>query len=198
MVNEQIRLDYRIISDLIEPGSKVLDLGCGDGELMKYLETNKGAKVQGVELSEEAIYKCVEKGLSVFHSDIDSGLSSYPDGSFDYAILNQSLQQVKKIDFVLDESLRVASKAIVGFPNFANLKARLMLFFGGKAPVTESLPYEWFNTPNIRSLSIKDFRRFCAEKNIYILAERFLGGSSEISFLPNLLAENAVFVVKKQ
>lgn len=197
MENSKIRLDYRIILDIIEQGSKVLDLGCGDGELMKYLETNKGAKVQGIELSEEAIYKCVEKGLSVFHTDIDSGLSSYPDKSFDYAILNQSLQQVKKIDFVLDEALRVASKAIVGFPNFANLEARLMLFFGGKAPITESLPYEWYNTPNIRSLSVKDFKSFCAQKRIKILQQRNLGKSSEVRLLPNLLAENAIFLITK-
>jgi methionine biosynthesis protein MetW len=197
MENNSIKLDYRIILDIIEPGAKVLDLGCGDGELMKYLETNKGAKVQGIELSEEAIYKCVEKGLSVFHTDIDSGLSSYPDRSFDYAILNQSLQQVKKIDFVLEEALRVASRAIIGFPNFANLKARLMLFLGGKAPVTESLPYEWYNTPNIRSLSVSDFKRFCARKSYKILDERYLGKNSEIRLLPNLLAENAVFLVTK-
>jgi len=197
MADNSIRVDYRIILDIIERDSTVLDLGCGDGVLMKYLEINKGAKVQGIELSEEAIYKCVEKGLSVFHTDIDSGLSSYPDKSFDYAILNQSLQQVKKIDFVLDEALRVASKAIVGFPNFANLKARLMLFFEGKAPVTESLPYEWYNTPNIRSLSVKDFKRFCAEKGIKILEERYLGESSEMRLLPNLLSENAIFLVSK-
>ena len=197
MDNSTIRPDYKIILDIIEPGSRVLDLGCVDGELMKYLETNKAAKVQGIELSEEAIYKCVEKGLSVFHTDIDSGLSSYPDKSFDYAILNQSLQQVKKIDFVLDEALRVASKAIVGFPNFANLEARVMLFFEGKAPVTKSLPYEWYNTPNIRSLSIRDFRRFCAGKAIKVLEERYIGASSEICFLPNLFAQNAIFLVTK-
>ncbi len=197
MADNGLRLDYKIILDMIEPGSRVLDLGCGDGELMKYLETNKGAKVQGIELSEEAIYKCVEKGLSVFHTDIDSGLSSYPDKSFDYAILNQSLQQVKKIDLVIGEALRVGAKAIVGFPNFANIKARLMLSFHGNVPVTKSLPYEWYNTPNIRSLSINDFKRFCSQKNIKILKERYLGVDSELNLLPNLLAENAVFLVTK-
>jgi methionine biosynthesis protein MetW len=192
-----IKPDYKVILDIIEPFTRVLDLGCGDGELMKYLETNKQAKVQGIELSEEAIYKCVEKGLSVFHTDIDSGLSSYPDASFDYVILNQSLQQVKKIDFVIDEALRVGAKAIVGFPNFANLEARFMLFFGGKAPVTENLPYEWHNTPNIRSLSIKDFKAFCAQKNIKILANYNLGPNGYINFWPNLLAENSIFVISR-
>lgn len=196
-MENKIRPDYKVILDEIEQGSKVLDLGCGDGELMKYLETNKDANVQGIELSEEAIYKCVEKGLSVFHTDIDSGLSSYPDRSFDYAVLNQSLQQVKGIDFVLGEALRVATRVIVGFPNFANIKARLMIFAGGKAPVTESLPYEWYNTPNIRSLSVKDFRNYCAKKNLKILKEHNLGKNSEVRFWPNLFAENAVFVITK-
>jgi len=164
---------------------------------MKYLETNKQAKVQGIELSEEAIYKCVEKGLSVFHTDIDSGLSSYPDASFDYVILNQSLQQVKKIDFVIDEALRVGAKAIVGFPNFANFEARLMLFFGGKAPVTGTLPYEWYNTPNIRSLSVKDFKSFCSQKKIKILANYNLGPNGPVNFWPNLLAENSIFVITR-
>lgn len=197
MVNDSLKLDHRVILDIIEPGSRVLDLGCGDGELMKYLETKKAAKVQGVELSEEAIYKCVEKGLSVFHTDIDSGLSSYPDNSFDYVILNQSLQQVKKIDFVIEEALRVGARAIIGFPNFANLDARVSLFFEGRAPVTESLPFEWYNTPNIRSLSIKDFERFCVEKGLKILSSFYLGSKILIHFWPNLLAENAVFVVSK-
>ncbi len=196
-MSNETRPDYKVIAGLIEPGSRVLDLGCGDGELMKYLETEKNAKAQGIELSEDAIYKCVEKGLSVFHSDIDSGLSSYQDGSFDYAILNQSLQQVKKIDFVVKEALRVASRAIVGFPNFANYKARTQLFFSGRAPITEALPYEWYNTPNIRSLSIKDFRKFCRANGIKILAERYLGKRKPVGFLPNLFSENAIFLISR-
>ena len=197
MENNSLKLDYKVILDIIEPGSKVLDLGCGDGELMKYLEAKKKAKVQGIELSEEAIYKCVEKGLSVFHTDIDSGLSSYPDGSFDYVVLNQSLQQVKNIDFVIEETLRVGTKAIIGFPNFANLEARISLFFGGKAPITESLPYEWYNTPNIRSLSIKDFENFCTDKGLKVLSSFYLGGEVLIHFWPNLFAENSIFVITK-
>jgi methionine biosynthesis protein MetW len=192
------RPDYRIIADIIEPGAQVLDLGCGSGDLMRYLVDHRKALVQGIELDEDAIYQCVEKGLSVIHSDIDSGLSGYPDGSFDYIILNQSLQEVKKIDFVLAEAMRVGRKVIVGFPNFACVTARVMLFFSGRAPVTDSLPYHWNDTPNIRFLSIDDFRSFCDEKSTRILDSRFLGkDGTPVTFWPNLFAVNAIFVVTK-
>jgi len=171
---ETVRLDHKIIYQIIETGARVLDLGCGNGDLIYFLAREKGAKVQGIELSEEAIYKCVEKGLSVFHSDIDSGLIEYPDKSFDYVILNQSMQEVKKVDFVLREALRVGKKVIVGFPNFAYVSARLRLFFRGKTPVTRSLPYRWYNTPNLHFLSLSDFKDFCSEKKIEILKSCYL------------------------
>ncbi len=192
---DRVRLDHKIIYKIIEPGSRVLDLGCGSGDLMYFLAKEKNAKVQGIELSEEAIYKCVEKGLSVFHSDIDSGLIEYPDKSFDYVILNQSMQEVKKVDFVLQEALRVGKKVIVGFPNFAYVNARLRLFFQGKAPVTVSLPYQWYNTPNLHFLSIDDFKNFCAEKKIKILETHYLGHKDIIRFCPNFFALNAIFVI---
>ena len=117
---------------MIEPGSRVLDLGCGNGDLMYILTREKKAKVQGIELDDAAIYKCVKKGLSVFHGDIETGLTEYPDQSFDYVILNQSMQEVKKADFVIQEALRVAGKIMVGFPNFAYINSRVMLFFQGR------------------------------------------------------------------
>ena len=123
-----MREDYKIISEIIGSGSKVLDLGCGDGELMALLAKEKNARAQGIELDDSQIYKCVERGLSVFHSDIDSGLLEYPDKSFDYVILNQTMQQAKKADFVIQEALRVGKKLIVGFPNFAYVKARVSIF----------------------------------------------------------------------
>jgi len=194
-MSDTVRLDHRTILDIIEPGARVLDLGCGNGDLIYFLAKEKGARVQGIELSEEAIYRCVEKGLSVFHSDIDSGLSEYPDHSFDYVILNQSLQEVKKADFVLKEALRVGKKVIVGFPNFAHLYARLQLCFVGKTPITASLPYRWYNTPNLHFLSVSDFRGFCREKGIQILSARFLGTRRLVRFWPNLFALNAIFVI---
>lgn len=192
---DTVRLDERVIYGIIESGSKVLDLGCGDGELLQLLAEGKKAKVQGIELDDGAIYKCVERGLSVFHSDIDSGLPEYPDKSFDYVILNESMQEVKKIEYVLQEALRVGKKVIVGFPNFASFKARFMLFFRGKAPITKSLPYFWYDTPNLRFLSISDFKNYCARKNIKILGTHYLGRKSVTYFWPNLFAQNAIFVI---
>lgn len=193
---KNIRIDYRIIYQIIEPGSRVLDLGCGTGELLSFLVKEKNAVVQGIELSDEAIYKCVEKGLSVFHGDIDSGLSEYPDKSFDYVILNQSMQELKKADFVIKEALRVGKKVIVGFPNFAYWWARFMLFFRGKAPITSSLPYRWYNTPNLHFLSISDFKNFCADEKIKVIQAHYLGKSKVVKFWPNLLALNAIFVIE--
>ncbi len=196
MVFNSVRLDHQIIYRIVEPGSRVLDLGCGEGSLIYFLAKEKDAKVQGIELNEEAIHKCVEKGLSVFHSDIDSGLIEYPDKSFDYVILNQSMQEVKKVDFVINEALRVGKKVIVGFPNFAYFEARFRLFFQGKGPVTESLPYRWYNTPNLHFLSISDFKDFCREKKIKILDAYYLGKKGLVNFWPNLIALNVVFVIE--
>lgn len=194
-IEKTARMDHWIIYDIVEPCSRVLDLGCGEGDLLDLLVKGKQVKAQGVELSEPAIYKCVEKGLSVFHGDIDSGLTDYPDKSFDYVILNQSMQEVRKADFVIDEALRVGEKVIVGFPNFAFWRARLRLFIKGKTPVTYSLPYRWYNTPNLHFLSISDFKEFCGEKKIKIVSEYYLGKDRQLGFLPNLLALNAVFVI---
>lgn len=197
MAPEIARLDYRIIANIIPEGSNVLDLGSGSGELIEYLAKEKKAKVQGIELDEKAVYKCIEKGLNVFHSDIDSGLPDFPDKAFDYIILNQSLQEIKKIDLVVEETFRVANKVIIGFPNFANYKARYMLAIQGRSPVTKSLPYQWYDTPNVRFLSIRDFKQFCIEKNLKILETHYLGKNSELYFFPNLFARDAIFVLSK-
>ena len=191
------KLDYEVITNIIEPGSRVLDLGCGNGDLIFLLSQKKNAIVQGIELDDEAIHQCVEKGLSVFQSDIDSGLTEYPDKTFDYVILNQSMQEVKKIDFVIEEALRVGKKVIIGFSNFAHVKARFMMFFKGKAPITKSLPYRWYDTPNVRFLSISDFKYYCANKDINILRVYNLGKRRLVNFWPNFFALNAVFVISK-
>jgi methionine biosynthesis protein MetW len=190
-----IRLDHRVIARLIPAESRVLDLGCGDGELMALLKTEKKAKVQGVELSEKSIYECVAKGLSVVHSNLDNGLKGYPDHSFDYVILNQSFQEVRNVDLLLHEALRVGARAIVGFPNFATLASRSILFFTGKAPVTSSLPYHWYDTPNLRFLTIQDFSEYCAEQGLKILESHYLSARREIRLWPNLFAQAAIIVI---
>jgi methionine biosynthesis protein MetW len=188
-------LDHRIIYSIIEPDSRVLDLGCGEGELLYPLVRDKQVRAQGIELDDKAIQECVKKGLSVFHDDIENSLREFPDNSFDYVILNQSMQEVKKVDYVIQEAMRIGSKVIVGFPNFAHIKSRLMLFFRGKSPITGSLPYLWYDTPNVRFLSITDFKDFCARKNIRIVEAHYLGEKTIVRFLPNLFALNAVFVL---
>jgi methionine biosynthesis protein MetW len=194
---DHLRLDYEIIHKVIEPGSRVLDLGCGSGELLYLLAGEKNAKVQGIEFNDEAIYQCVKKGLSVFNSDIETGLVEYPDQSFDYVILNQSMQEVTQVDFIIHEALRVGRKVIVGFPNFAYLTARLRLFFQGKAPVTRALPHHWYDTPNVRCLSLSDFKEFCKEKHVRVVKSYYLGGRKQVKFWPNLFALNAVFVLTR-
>ena len=197
MLSDTSRSDHRIIYQFVEAGSRVLDLGCGNGDLMYLLVREKNARVQGIELDDAAIYECVKKGLSVIHSDIESGLVEYPDRSFDYVILNQSMQEVKRVDMVFEQALRIGTRIIVGFPNFAYIGARLMLFFRGKSPITSSLPYHWNDTPNVRFLNIRDFRDYCNEKRLRILAARYLNAEKEIRFWPNLMALNAIFVLTK-
>jgi len=180
---------------MVEAGSRVLDLGCGTGDLIHLLMREKNAWVQGIELDEQAIYECVKKGLPVCQSDIESGLAEYPDRSFDVVILNQSLQEVRKAFFLLREALRVGSRVVVGFPNFAHLSARISLFLGGRAPMTPSLPYHWYDTPNVRFLSISDFKNFCRDKGFVVERARFLNGGKEIRFWPNLRALGAIFLL---
>jgi methionine biosynthesis protein MetW len=198
MESDSDKLDHKTILGLIQPGSSVLDLGCGDGDLLSKLVREKKAKVQGIEIDEQAIYKCVARGLSVLHGDIDSALPDYGDNSFDYVILNQSFQQVKKPDAVLREALRVGKEVIVGFPNFTHYSARLQIFFRGRTPVTPSLPYEWHDTPNLHFLSISDFVAYCRKKNIVIEKAAFVGRSRKVSILPNIFALVGIFLLSNR
>jgi methionine biosynthesis protein MetW len=190
-------VDYRVFAKWITQGASVLDLGCGGGELLAYLTQEKQVHAQGIELNEQAILRCFEAGLSVFQQDIDTGLSEYADNSFDYVILNQTLQQVKKPDFVLQEALRVGKKTLVGVPNFAHYKARISIFFRGRVPVTPSLPFQWYDTPNLHFLSINDFKDYCRKKDITIERSFYKTDNRQVKFLPNLLAESGYFLLAK-
>ena len=197
MARKDIQLDHEVIMDLIKPQSSVLDLGCGNGDLLYLLVKEKNAHVQGIEIDEQEIYKCVAKGLNVFHGDVDSGLNEFNDKSFDYVELNQSLQQILHVDKVLIDALRVGKKVIVGFPNFAHYKSRLQMFFQGRTPVTGSLPYQWYETPNLHFLSISDFKKYCRIKEINIERSVCIGQVRRIPFLPNLFAQTGIFLISK-
>lgn len=189
------RLDIKIISELVAPNSKILDLGCGEGDLLEVLVKEKKVTAQGIEIDPVAIKKCFERGLNVIHENIENGLNWYPDNSFDYVILNQSMQQVLHADTVLSEAFRVGKYVIVGFPNFAYIKARIDMGLFGRAPVTKSLPFRWYDTPNVHFLSIKDFREYCKSKSYKILASRFIGPHGEVKFWPNLFAVDGIFLI---
>jgi methionine biosynthesis protein MetW len=195
MPSETPSLAYRAILAWIRQGSSVLDLGCGDGALLDLLTRERDIRGQGIEIDEQAIYRCVAKGLSVFHEDIDHGLSDYADQCFDFVILHQSFQQVKKPDIVLREALRVGRKVIVGFPNFAHYQARLQIFFRGKTPVTPSLPYAWHDTPNLHFLSISDFIEYCHLRNIRLEKAAFVGRRRRIKIFPNVFALTGIFLI---
>ncbi len=191
------KVDYKTLADWIIDGASVLDLGCGDGELIGFLIKAKGVRAQGIELNEQAIVRCVSAGLSVIQQDIDTGLSEYGDKSFDYVVLNQTIQQVKKPDLALQEALRVGKKVIVSIPNFAQYKARASIFFKGKVPVTASLPFQWYDTPNLHFLSLLDFKDYCKNKTITIEKSVYKSGNHQVKLLPNLFAEYGYFLLSK-
>ena len=191
------RFDQQIILDWVEPRSKVLDLGCGDGELLSLLIKGKSCKGTGVEIDEKAIYECIAKGLTVSHGDIESNLIDYSDKRFDYVILNESLQQVLHPQKAILEALRVGKKVIVGIPNFCHVGARFQIFFSGRVPVTKELPYQWYNTPNLRFLSLKDFESFCKINGVAIRQKIGLGAGQIVTLIPNLFAHIGIYLLEK-
>jgi homoserine O-acetyltransferase len=193
------RVDYDLIESLIQPGSMVLDVGCGAGELLAKLAADKKIKGKGVELDQDLVLGCVRHGLAIIQRDIDRGLGSYTDESFDYVILSQTVQTIKDPERVFKELLRVGRKVIVSFPNFAHWRCRLQLLFSGRAPVTRQLPFRWHNSPNIHCLSLKDFDEFCRRLGVTIEKRIPLvkTSPSPVRFGPNLFAEQVIYVTSK-
>lgn len=176
--NKNMRFDLSIIASWIEPGSNVLGLGCGEGDLLYFLKKNKQVKETGIEIKEERVAICIEKGISVLQGDISEEIADYPDNSFDYVILSQTLQQVYEPAALIQSMMRVGKKGIVSFPNFGHWRIRMQLMWTGHVPVTKELPYEWYNTPNIRVLSLKDFKNFSKNVGFCIIKEAAINAGS--------------------
>jgi methionine biosynthesis protein MetW len=189
------RKDYAIIGELVEPNTKVLDLGCGEGELLQWLVENKGVEARGVELNGSRVQRAIARGVSVYQGDIDQGLQDYPSQAFDYVILSQTLQETHWPLQVLREMLRVGRHAIVAFPNFGHWSVRLAHLWSGRAPQTRLFPHNWYDSPNIHFLTVEDFESLAAQEKWTVERSFFLSGHREAGFLPNLMAESAVFQI---
>lgn len=189
------RLDYKIITAIIPPHSRVLDLGCGDGELIAWLMENKDVDARGVELVPELVQAAIARGASVYQGDIETSLNDYPDQAFDYVILSQTLQQTRHPLQVLRNMLRVGKRAIVAFPNFGHYSVRLAHLLSGRAPRNRLFPYEWYDSPNLHFLTVDDFEVLCAKENWPVERTIFLAGQREVKSLPNVMSEVAVFVI---
>ena len=191
------RSDYAIIGDIIEPHTTVLDLGCGDGELLQWLVANKRVEARGVEISGEMVQRAIGRGVSVYQGNIDDGLVDYPNSVFDYVILSQTLQGTRHPRQVLREMLRVGRRAIVAFPNFGQWRMRLSMLMSGRAPRTPLFPHAWYDSPNIHFLTVHDFEELASIEGFVIERKYFLTGRHSVRALPNILAEVAVFLVRR-
>lgn len=186
------RPDFAAIAQTVQRGAHVLDLGCGDGTLLKYLQQTRGVTGYGVEIDDSNILACVKNGINVIQSDLERGLSEFEDNSFDFVVLSQTLQAMRNTERIMKEMLRVGRAGVVTFPNFGYWKNRVQVI-RGRMPVSKNLPFEWFNTPNIHLCTVFDFEKFCAERGITVVARTVLTGGKPVTALPNLLGELAVY-----
>jgi len=199
-----MKKEYKIISELIEKKSRILDVGCGDGELIKYLLENKTEDIRGLEISKKSVQNCLSKGLPVIEGNAESDLKQFPDHSFEYVILSQTLQAFLSPEKVISELLRVGKKAIVTIPNFGHWKVRLELLFKGTMPITKNLPNEWHNTPNLHMCTIKDFFNFCEKRNIEIFKSLALNNESITNInksnlkYKNLISDLGIFLINRK
>ena len=192
------RSDYAIIGELIEPGTRVLDLGCGEGLLLSWLKENKQVDSRGVELIGASVQKAIARGVSVYQGDLETALEDYPDAAFDYVILSQTLQETRHPLKVLQSMLRVGRHAVVAFPNFGHWGVRLAHLWTGRAPKTGLFPHDWYDSPNIHFLTVFDFESLVHKQNWRIERRIFLAGRKQVTAFPNLTAEIAVFVFSAQ
>lgn len=198
----KIHINYQVITQIIDKGAKVLDLGCGDGSLLEKLIKEKQVSGTGIEINQNYAIEAISKGLSIIRGDIDEGLKEFNDNEYDWVVLNQTLQSTQKPEFVIDEMLRVSRKVIVSFPNFGYWKVRFYLFFKGKMPKSKTLPFEWYDTPNIHLLTIDDFFEYCQKRNIKISQKIYLkrGKIRKIpltKFNANFFTDEAIFVIER-
>jgi len=191
------RSDYAIIGELVEPKTRVLDLGCAEGELLAWLKENKQVDARGVEMTGARVQKAIARGVSVYQGDLESALDDYPEHAFDYAILSQTLQETRDPLHVLKGMLRIANRAIVAFPNFGHWRVRLSHLWSGRAPQTKLFPHDWYNSPNIHFLTVLDFEALVEKQNWRVERRIFLSSNREVRLFPNLSAEVAVFLVSK-
>ena len=195
--------EFKVISDLIEDNKKVLDVGCADGTLMQFLKENKNINVRGLEISKEKVQECIAKGLTVIEGNAEKDLKQFPDKSFDYVVLSQTLQAFLSPELVLDELLRVGKKAIVTIPNFGNWQVRLHLLFKGTMPITKSLPEQWHSTPNLHMCTIKDFVNFIKFKEIKMIKTLALNSNNTSNITTsnlgtkNFFADLGIFLIEK-
>lgn len=191
-----LRPDFAAIARWIPTGASVLDLGCGDGSLLRHLADTRQVRGYGVEIADADIVACLNNGVDVIQSNLESGLSGFEDGAFDYVILSQTLQATRHTEPLVSEMLRVGREAIVSFPNFGYWKARLNVL-RGQMPVSSELPYQWYDTPNVHLCTLDDFEMFCANYRLTILDRRVMTGGNEVGFLPNLLGATAMYRFKR-
>jgi methionine biosynthesis protein MetW len=191
------RRDYAIIGELVEPGTRVLDLGCGEGELLAWLKENKKVDGRGVELEGVSVRKAIGRGVSVYQGDLESALDDYPDHAFDYVILSQTLQETRDPLRVLRGMLRIGHRAVVAFPNFGHWTMRLSHLWSGRAPRTKLFPHEWYASPNIHFLTVLDFEALATKEKWQVHRRIFLSGRRQVTLMPNLSAENAVFLFSR-
>ena len=192
-----VRPDFDVDTSWVAQGASVLDLGCGDGELLARLQCERGSIGYGVEIEDSAVLACLNRGLNVLQGNIESGLNLFDDGAFDVVILSQTLQATRHTEALVREVLRVGKSAIVTLPNFGHWSVRWQLGVGGRMPVSKRLPYQWYDTPNVHFSTITDFDVFCADKGITVERRVALAGGRAITFLPNVRGETAVFQIRR-